>query len=266
MLHKKEKVERGEFPFSQCDGFQLLSSDEKEDRFDIYAITNECIAICPYCHASRMVKFGYTTDDYLDLPINQKKVTIHLKKQRYRCQLCKKTTAPPSYQKDDKRQMTTRLLYAIEQACLSQSFVSIANEVGALEKTIRDIFTDYYTRIKDEIKVLLPPVLGVCEITLIKPRFLLLDIEKNKVVDILIDNQLTTLIDYFYHADIKPKIILTDLVDSLDEIATSLPHATCHEISKKDKKKITALKKSIKHMTRGYRFDLIRASSLLKGI
>lgn len=85
----------------------------------------------------------------MDLPIHGKRVELLIKRQRYRCRDCNRTFWEHlNHTIDEKRNCTRRLLSYIEKQSLNRTFVSISEEVGLHERTIRNIFRDYINRLK----------------------------------------------------------------------------------------------------------------------
>lgn len=57
---------------------------------------------------------------------------------QYRCQGCRKTFLEPVPHKDEKQQMTNRLIQYIERESLRRTFSGVAEDVGVDEKTVRN--------------------------------------------------------------------------------------------------------------------------------
>jgi transposase-like protein len=78
----------------------------------------------------------------MDLPIRGKRLGVQVNRQRYRCNECQATFFEPLEDMDEKRSMTKRLIEYIEKQSLKRTFVSISEDIGLDEKTIRNIFRD----------------------------------------------------------------------------------------------------------------------------
>ncbi|MNW64078.1 hypothetical protein D3C74_423250 [compost metagenome] len=122
----------------------------------------------------------------MDLPIHGKRAGLLIKRQRYRCKDCNRTFWEHlDHTIDEKRNCTKRLLSYIEKQSLKRTFVSISEDVGLHEKTIRNIFRDYINRLKETHRFETPNWLGIDEIHIIKPRCVLTNIEERTLLDVL---------------------------------------------------------------------------------
>lgn len=152
---------------------------------------------CPNCYTeNQLIKFGSKDVLYMDLPMHGKRVGILLNQQRYKCNSCNKTFRHTPSCFDDKRYMTKRLKEYIEKSSISsnKTFVSLAEETGLLEKTVRDIFKDYVQQLGKEHAFDTPNFLGIDEIHLIKrPRGILTNIKEQTILDILSNRNKNTI-------------------------------------------------------------------------
>lgn len=96
-----------------------------------------------HCNHPEFVGFGRQVQVITDIPINDKQTNITLNRRRYRCRSCRKTFLEPAPHRDEKRNMTHRLVQYIQRESQRRTFTGIAREVGVTEKTIRNIFNDY---------------------------------------------------------------------------------------------------------------------------
>ncbi|MEK4356305.1 transposase [Paenibacillus sp. FSL M7-1455] len=153
---------------------------------------------CPHCGCvANLYKHSSREQICMDLPIRGKRVGLCIKRQRYRCRECNQTF----WERiddiiDDKRNCTKRLLAYIEKQSLKRTFVSISEEVGMDEKTIRNIFRVYVNHLGETIRFETPQWLGIDEIHIIKPRCVLTNIEEQTLFDILPDRNKETVISY----------------------------------------------------------------------
>ncbi|AJE49794.1 transposase [Paenibacillus jamilae] len=178
--------------------FNILSISENEFDFLIQVVTNSPPLACPHCGCiANLYKHDSREQIYMDLPIHGKRVGLLLKRQRYRCRDCNRTFWEHlDHTIDEKRNCTKRLLSYIEKQSLKRTFVSISEDVGLHEKTIRNIFRDYINRLKETLRFETPNWLGIDEIHIIKPRCVLTNIEEHTLLDVLPNRNKETVVGY----------------------------------------------------------------------
>lgn len=153
---------------------------------------------CPSCHSNAVRKYGAREQVYIDCPIHGKHVSILVQRQRYRCNDCKKLWHEEINDLSGQRRITNRLKEYIEKHSLKRTFIDVAEETGIDEKTIRNIFRDYVSRLAEEIKFETPKWMGIDEIHIIsKPRAVITNIEMNTVVEILPNRNNVSVLKYF---------------------------------------------------------------------
>jgi hypothetical protein len=131
----------------------------------------------------------------MDLPMHGKRVGIQVVRQRYKCRECGQTFYELLPSMDDKRGCTSRLVDYIEKQSLKRTFVSLADEIGLNEKTIRNIFRDYVNRLEKSVRFQTPQWLGIDEIHIIKPRCVITNIEQNTIIEILPSRNKATVVE-----------------------------------------------------------------------
>ena len=152
---------------------------------------------CPACGES-LYRHGSQRQTYLDTPMHGKRVLIELDRKRYRCKSCGKTLFEPLAVMDSKRLATTRLVQHIERHCLRKTFAELSREVGVDDKTIRHIFDDYVSNLKETVVFEAPEVLGIDELKIIgQYRCMLTNVEKLALFDMLPTRNKADLITYF---------------------------------------------------------------------
>lgn len=160
----------------------------KEDS-DNYRIISEMQANpdkCINCFSFSIVGFGKKKQLYMDLPMHGKRVGIELTRKRYKCNSCLKTFLEILPDMDDKRLATKRLIKYVEKHSLEKTFVSIAEEIGIDEKTIRNIFKDHIEKLNKNTQFATPSWLGIDEIHILKkPRCVISNLEHKTVIEIL---------------------------------------------------------------------------------
>jgi transposase len=132
-------------------------------------------------------RFGKLRDQVsMDLPAHGKRVGLHLQRRRYRCLSCRRTFMQPIPDHDEKRLLTKRLVSYIEREGFQRTFVSIAEDVGVDEKTVRTISRDVVARLEAVHTFVMPEWLGIDELTLMKkPRCILTNIKERTAIDLL---------------------------------------------------------------------------------
>ncbi|HHA1618107.1 TPA: ISL3 family transposase, partial [Enterobacter cloacae] len=176
--------------------YKVLQVVELEHDYQVHAEVTEPTTRCPNCNHSETVGFGRRDEVIMDTPVHGKRTGIMLNRRRYRCQSCRKTFLEPVPHKDNKRQMTRRLIQYIERESLRRTFSGVAEDVGVDEKTVRNIFNDYCERLEKTLKFEMPQWLGIDEIHIIKPRCVITNIEQQTIVDMLDNRNKTTVTRY----------------------------------------------------------------------
>jgi transposase len=181
---------------------ELEVIEAKENEHD-YLIKVESFPpfYCTYkgCYGTDFIKFGSKEVLYMDLPIHAKRVGVLFKQQRYKCKECERTFRYTPYCFDYKRYMTVRLRNYIEEQSIksNKTFVSIAEEIGLVEKTVRDIFSDYVAKLEKEHEFETPRFLGIDEIHILKrPRGILTNIKERTILDLLNNRNKSTIEKY----------------------------------------------------------------------
>ncbi len=167
--------------------FTIQQFTENDLEYSINLSTTEKPDSCPYCGSSlQLSKHDNRTQRLTDIPYSNKHVRLILKRQRYHCKSCNHTFWERlDHSIDEKRSCTHRLLAYIEQRCFDETFVKIASAVGLHEKTIRNIFRDYISRLDLDSRFYTPEWLGIEVHHSRKPILILTDVKKRKVIDLL---------------------------------------------------------------------------------
>lgn len=216
------------------EGLKVLQVKETDSDYCIIAESDEePFIVCPHCFKmNQYVKHGYKKGQlFMDITVHGKRVGIVIDRKRYRCKACQKTFLEDLICMDNKRLMTKRLVEYIEKQTLSKdrSFVSIADEIGIDEKTVRLIFKDMVKRLEEEHICITPEWLGIDEIYLInQPRAVLTNVKENTVLDILSNRKKTTIVDYLknLHDKENVKVVTMDMWNPYrDAVRLVLPHA-----------------------------------------
>lgn len=146
---------------------------------------------CPKCGSIGTLeggpcKVGTYQQRAHDLPTLGKPTVIAVRRQRYQCRDCKGTFSQPLPDLDEKGTMTARLADFIRHKSVKRTFVSIAEEVGVTEGTVRNVFREYAAFLDANVKFITPEVLGIDELHLLgQARCILTNVEERSVVGLL---------------------------------------------------------------------------------
>lgn len=167
--------------------WSMLRYDETDEHITMEVEYDKHPTACPSCGAvGALNRFGKFPQTFLDLPVRGHHVGLSVQRQRYRCRECGKTCMQPLPDMDDKRHATRRLVEYVERESVKRTFVSIAQEVGLDEKSVRNIFRDYVARLEENATYETPEWLGIDELHLMKkPRAILTNIKDSTVIDML---------------------------------------------------------------------------------
>jgi len=161
---------------------------------------------CPTCKHTGLVGFGRNEQLVKDLPMHGKRVGIYFNTRRYRCKSCGTTFLEKHHEFHPERAMTNRLVKWIGEQSIKRTFASIAEEIGVVEGTIRNIFHDHVEMLEQAVKCETPKWMGIDEIQMIKPRGFITNVQKNTIVDVLVNRNQETFIKFLMGLSDKEKI------------------------------------------------------------
>ena len=210
-------------------GLDVLSINETEHDYHITAETTLRLSKCPHCHSVDTVGFGRREQLIRDLPIHGKRVGIYVDTKRYQCKSCRKTFYESIPETDSKRQMTIRLKDWIGHKSIKNTFSSIAEDIGVSEGTVKAVFNDYINELEKKVRFETPQWMGIDEIYLIKPRGVITNIQNNTVVDVLVNRNKETMMNYLGSLSNKEiiKLVSIDMWRPYkDAVEAVLPKAT----------------------------------------
>jgi transposase len=187
----------------------LTMLDIKENDFD-YHFTVETVAkpsVCPCCGRANIVGYGRDMQLFMDTPMHGKRLGLHVKRRRLRCNDCSSTFFEPLDDMDEKRFATRRLIDYIENHALYATFTKIAGEVGVNEWTVRSIFKDYMIRKQKSYHPSTPRFLGIDEAHLFHHyRCVLANVEKRTIIDLLPNRNASTVAEYLRNMPQRSRI------------------------------------------------------------
>lgn len=207
----------------------ILSTDESDHDYRLTVQYDTHEAMCPHCFSMKVSRFGKLAQLYMDLPVHAKRVGLNVQRQRYRCENCGKTFMQSLPDLDEKRAVTKRLLKYIQQESLKRTFTSVAEDVGLTEKTIRNIFKEHVANIAKTVVFATPEWLGIDELHLLKkPRCIITNVKERTVVDLLINRNKPTVVNYLRTLADKQGIQLVTMdmwQPYRDAVTDVMPHA-----------------------------------------
>ena len=217
--------------FLNLPSWVILSSKETEDDYEIIARPGTTLTTCPYCGSAGILKHGTDAQIIRDVPSHGKRVAIHVDRQRFRCTNsdCKKTCFEPLPDVDENRFMTKRLIPYLQRRSMTHTFLSLAEEVGIHERTVRRIFHAYAQELDQSIHFATPRIMGMDELHVIhQARGIITNIEAGTVVEFLADRKKQTIVRYLSklaHPS-NVEIVCIDMWQPYREaILQVLPHA-----------------------------------------
>lgn len=159
---------------------------EGEYDYIIVAEVKTPLTSCPHCNSKNIKKHGSRDATFMDTPIHTKRTGIRLVHQRYYCKDCKKSFSDPLPDLDENHFMTKRLVEFIQKQAFKRTFVSIAEEIGITEGTVRLIFNDHAKELEKQYALDTPRWLGIDELKVCgKARCVLTSPEKKSLLDML---------------------------------------------------------------------------------
>lgn len=197
----------------KLDGWKAISYTENDTEIHVEAEPPQPdpAAICYNCGMpSLKVKFGYRIQEFADIPVHDKRVIIHVKRHRYRCQYpgCNYTFVVFNEDMHHSRMMTKRLAEYIGKQSFKEPFTNLAKRVGVDEKTVRLLFADEMRWRDSSRTVETPRILGIDELYLGKQyRCILVDLDKHQPIDLLETRTKKAVIRYLSTLD-KSKVDL----------------------------------------------------------
>ena len=147
-------------------GWNVLAVDNGPDETIITATYEKHPATCHKCGSvgnllnNVLLKFGSTKLSVADLPDCEKRTTILVTRQRYRCRDCKATFVQPLPDVDDRGTMTRRLVGHIERESLRKTFVDSDSDIASRKEPSGTSFTLTSRGWKRPLPSRLPKCLG----------------------------------------------------------------------------------------------------------
>ena len=211
--------------------FRVLVVDEHTYDFHFQVVLAAPPLQCVQCGQHKLYRHETKPQLFMDLPIRGKRVGITVQRRRYRCCTCHCTFFEALPCMNESHFMTNRLITYIQQEALRRTFVSIANEVGLAESTIRAVFGEFAATIQPRIPDTELLSLGIDELYLLQHyRCVVTDVASRQIIDLLRERTKATVISYLQHLPDPIKehitVVCTDTWASYHEaVREVLPHA-----------------------------------------
>lgn len=184
-------------------GWDVLGVKETAHDYQVEAVYRPQPDRCPHCDPGlfpKLYRHGSWTQKVMDLPSHGKRVGIIIKRVRWRCQACSKTFLQPLPDVDDRCNMTRRLVAYIEAQSLKRTFSSVAEDVGVVEGTVRNIFRRFMAYLDESVVFETPEYLGLDEVHILKkPRAIFVNHKERTIIALLEDRTKKT-VDAFLKA------------------------------------------------------------------
>ncbi len=134
----------------ELEGRRSLRVGETDGECVVDAEGTGVVTTCPDCGPGkgRLYGHGSQMQSFRDTPMHGMPVRLSIRRRRFQCQACHKTLFEPLAAMDD----TRRLLGYVHRQVFSETFASLARQVGLGEKTIRNVCEDYVAEWKATIR------------------------------------------------------------------------------------------------------------------
>lgn len=211
--------------------FRTLVTDEHTHDFHFQVTPIAPPLQCVRCGHHKLYRHEIKPQLFMDLPIRGKRVGVTVQRRRYRCCACRHTFFEPLSCMNENHFMTHRMVTYIQQEALRRTFVSIADEVGVVESTIRVLFSEYAATIQPRFPDNELLYLGIDELYLLHQyRCVITDVHNHHIIDLLRDRTKATVISYLSNLPDTTKeritVVCTDMWAGYhDATREVLPHA-----------------------------------------
>lgn len=211
--------------------WEVIEVKESEYDYAIHAKYKPEPQACIRCGVvGELYRHGVKKQRFMDLPIHNKRVGLIVHRQRYHCRACSKTSFQPLADMDKNHSATLRLLAYIGKESMKRTFVSVADDTGILERTVRRLFALEVARLDSEVNFETPRWLGIDEVHLVrKARCILTNVEQRTVIDMLTSRTKDVVSRYLHQLPDRQRIELVAMdmwQPYKDAVRDILPQAT----------------------------------------
>lgn len=211
--------------------WEVIEVKESEYDYAIHAKYKPEPQACIRCGVvGELYRHGVKKQRFMDLPIHNKRVGLIVHRQRYHCRACSKTSFQPLADMDKNHSATLRLLAYIGKESMKRTFVSVADDTGIHERTVRRLFALEVARLDSEVNFETPRWLGIDEVHLVrKARCILTNVEQRTVIDMLTSRTKDVVSRYLHQLPDRQRIELVAMdmwQPYKDAVRDILPQAT----------------------------------------
>jgi transposase len=145
---------------------------------------------CPRCgtQPAHLNVHDWKNQAFQDIDMHRKRVSIFVRRSRWKCVDCEATFQQPLPDMDEKHYMTKRLVAQIGELAIREPFATVALDLGVDEKTVRQIFGEHVRSLEGKHRFVTPRAMGIDELKLLgRPRCILTNVAENAIYDLLED-------------------------------------------------------------------------------
>lgn len=181
-------------------GWSVLSTKQIGGEYVIEAVFAKQPETCPKCGVVDVpYKHGVKPIKYRDSPMRGLPVVILAQVQRYKCKHCKETFLQPLVGIYPDMRMTQRCVEYIQEQCLRDTFVRIAEHIGCDDKTVRTVAGTHIAGLNAQYRPWLPEWLGIDETQIDgQLRCIITDVVNRKPVDMLPNRDKVSVTNWLY--------------------------------------------------------------------
>jgi len=253
--------------------WETIDVQESEYDYAIHAKYLKEPEACLKCGVvGELYRHGVKKQRFMDLPVHNKRVGLIVHRQRYHCRACGKTSFQPLPDMNKQHSVTDRLLAYITKEVPKRTFVSIADDTGIHERSVRRIFSAEIANLEKQVHFETPRWLGIDEVHLVRrARCILTNVEQKTVIDMLATRTKDVVSRYLYKLPDKQyiELVAMDMWQPYrDAVRDMLPQATIvidrfHVIRLAIQGMDTVRKNTREHLTARQRRTLIRDRYIL---
>lgn len=162
----------------------VTDTTELDEIYIIHAQSDAPVRLCVECRSLNTVLVGKRIQPIADTTMHGKRVDIKFTRKRLKCKDCNSTSFEQLDWLSSDFRMTKRAEEYITRRAGNAPFLHVANELGVVEGTVRNVFANYVSIIEGKHDWLAPRVLGIDETHFSKKMHLVMtDIEKRTLLD-----------------------------------------------------------------------------------
>lgn len=185
--------------------------------------------VCPEC-GEKMYKHGSRPVELTDTPIGGQPCRWKVDLPRRRCNSCGHIWKAELKGIDESRKMTDRAVLDITEKALRNTFSAVSDEYLVALNTVKNVFVDFLTENKQNLRFVTPAFIGIDEIKIKKlgEITVITDLEHRTLFDMLQGRNQKTLTEYFMNMPDRDKVfwVCSDMYRPFEKsIADAMPNA-----------------------------------------